>query len=466
MKKTAPPAPARKPLARTLADSIERQIGEGVLKTGDKLPSLRELAQLHGCAKNTVVAAFEQLVARGLINPRRGAGYFVREVAPPKAEEEAGSLGRAMDIVWLMREQLKWEAGTLSVGDGFPPVEWLSEVRLDKFHHKVVRTGLGSLFRYGNRFGYEPLRQHLVRKLADFGIATEPRQIVLTHGANHAMDILIRYFVPPGGVVLVDDPGYYPLFGKLKLAGAVIVGVPRVADGPDLEALEQLLAVHRPRLFFTQSIGHNPTGSDTFKVLQLAQKYDLLLVENDALADFKPTASPRLSALDQLERTIYIGTFAKSFSAALRVGFVACSPDLASDLADLKALIHVSSSEYCERTVDVILSEGHYQRHLARLRSRLSAATESALALFDTVGATVFVRPASSLYIWAALPGVADSLEFAKELLASKIVLAPGRVFRVDSTVVSPWARYNVGAVGDPRFSKALRSALKVRSRR
>ena len=468
MKKTESSVTARIPLAKALADSIARQIADGVLKTGEKLPSLRELAHLHDCAKNTVVAAFELLVAQGLIDPRRGAGYFVREAARPKAEEEAGSLGRAMDIVWLMREQLKSEPGTLRIGDGFPPVEWLSEVRLDKFHHKVVRTGLGSLFRYGNRFGYEPLRQHLVRKLADFGIATEPRQIVLTHGANHAMDILIRYFVPPGGVVLVDDPGYYPLFGKLKLAGAVIVGVPRLADGPDLEALEQLLAVHRPRLFFTQSIGHNPTGSDTsaakaHKVLLLAQRNDLLLVENDPLADFKPTASPRLSALDQLERTIYIGTFAKSFSAALRVGFVACSPDLASDLADLKALIHVRSSEYCERTVDVILSEGHYQRHLAKLRARLSAATESALDLFDSVGANVFVRPSSSLYLWAELPGIADSLELAKELLQEKIMLAPGRIFRVDPAAVSAWARYNVGAVGDPRFGKALRSALKRR---
>ncbi|MBI2772849.1 MAG: PLP-dependent aminotransferase family protein [Burkholderiales bacterium] len=465
MKKAAAPA-SRTSLAASLADSIARQIADGVLTAGDKLPSLRELAQLHGYAKNTVVAAFELLVARGLIDPRRGAGYFVRESAKPRAEEEAGSLGRAMDIVWLMREQLKSEPGTLSVGDGFPPVEWLQEARLDKFHHKVVRTGLGSLFRYGNRFGYEPLRHHLVRKLADFGIGTEPRQIVLTHGANHAMDILIRYFVPPGGVVLVDDPGYYPLFGKLKLAGAKIVGVPRMADGPDIEALEQLLALHRPRLFFTQSVGHNPTGSDTsaakaFKVLQLAQKNDLLLVENDPLADFKPTSAPRLSALDQLERTIYIGTFAKSFSAALRVGFIACSADLASDLADLKALIHVSSSEYCERTVDVILSEGHYQRYLAKLRARLSAATEKALALFTSVQADVLVRPASSLYLWAALPGIPDSLELAKEMLRERIVIAPGRVFRVDSSEISPWARYNVGAVGDPRFARALKATLK-----
>jgi DNA-binding transcriptional MocR family regulator len=348
----------------------------GAYKAGDKLPSLRELAQLHHYAKNTVVAAFELLVSRGLVEPRRGSGYFVlaqKQAARP-AEEDAGSLGRAMDIVWLMREQLKTQPDAMAVGDGFPPVEWLADVRLDKYHPKVVRTGLGALFRYGSRFGYAPLRDHLVRKLADFGIGAEPRQIVLTHGANEAMDIVIRYFVPPGGKVLVDDPGYYPLFGKLKLAGAQMLAVPRLADGPDLDVLEQLLIAERPRLFFTQSLAHNPTGSDispakAFRVLQLAQKYDLLIVENDPLADFKPTALPRLSALDQLERTIYIGSFSKSFSAALRVGFIACGADLASDLADLKALIHVSSSEYCERTVDVILSEGHYQRHLNRLQT-------------------------------------------------------------------------------------------------
>jgi DNA-binding transcriptional MocR family regulator len=461
---------SRGTLAGSLADAIARQIAEGVYKADEKLPSLRELAQLHGCAKNTIVAAFEMLVARGLVDPRRGSGYFVRAAAKPRVEEEAGSLGRAMDIVWMMREQLKSEPGTLSVGDGFPPVAWLSEARLDKFHHKVVRTGLGSLFRYGNRFGYEPLRQHLVRRLGDFGIVAEPRQIVLTHGANHAMDILIRYFVPPGGAVLVDDPGYYPLFGKLKLAGARIVGVPRLPDGPDVEALAALLQAEKPRLFFTQSVGHNPTGSDTsaakaFKVLQLAQKHDLLLVENDPLADFKPTGAPRLAALDQLERTLYIGTFAKSISAALRVGFIACSADLASDLADLKALIDVSSSEYCERTVDVVLSEGHYHRHMARLRERLSAATRDALALFDSVGAEVFVRSPSSLYLWAALPGIDDSLALAKRLLADRIVIAPGRVFRVDSALPSRWGRYNVGAVSDPRFAAALRAiAAQARS--
>src|ERR1700712_5833156 len=89
----------------TLADAIERQIRDGAYKVGDKLPSLRELAELHRYAKNTVVTAFELLVSRGLIEPRRGSGYFVVERPESKAaDSEAGSLGRAMDIVWMMRE--------------------------------------------------------------------------------------------------------------------------------------------------------------------------------------------------------------------------------------------------------------------------------------------------------------------------------------------------------------------------
>jgi DNA-binding transcriptional MocR family regulator len=461
----------RPTIALALADSIERQIREGAFKVGDKLPSLRDLAQRYNHAKNTIVAAFEQLVARGLVEPRRGSGYFVCPTVVRAAEKEAGSLGRAMDIVWLMREQLKSEPGTLAVGDGFPPVEWLGEARLDRYHHKVVRTGMGALFRYGSRFGYEPLRQRLVRRLADFGIAVGARQIVMTHGANEAMDVVIRYFVPPGGTVFVDDPGYYPLFGKLKLAGARVIGVPRRVDGPDVAALEQLLLQHRPQLFFTQSIGHNPTGSDlgpatAFRLLNLARRHDFLLVENDPLADFKPASSPRLCSLDNLERTIYVGSFSKSFSAALRVGFIACEADLASDLADLKALLHVSSSEYCERTVDVILNEGHYQRHLNRLRQRLGEATARALQALEGEGGEVFARATHSLYLWASFPAIPDSLHLAEALLAQKVVLAPGRIFSVDPSAVSARARFNVGAVCDPRFLPALRQALAVTRRR
>ena len=458
------------PIAETLADLIGQQIAEGVYRDGDKLPSLRELAQLHRYAKNTVVAAFDLLVSRGVVEPRRGSGFYVLGPArgARRPDEDAGQLGRAMDIVWLMREQLKTQPDGVAVGDGFPPVDWLADMRLDRYHQKVVRTGLGALFRYGNRYGYAPLRDSLVRKLGDFGLRSTPGQLVLTQGANEAMDLVIRYFVPPGATVLVDEPGYYPLFGKLRLAGAHTVGVPRLADGPDTVALQALLARHRPRLFFTQSLAHNPTGSDISEakareVLQLAERHNLLIVEDDPLADFKPTSAVRLSTLDQLERTLYIGSFSKSFSAALRVGFVACNGALASDLADLKALIHVSGSEYCERMVDVMLREGHYERHLVRLRRRLGQATAQALDWLDTHGCEVFARSPQSLYLWVAFPGVPDSLELARQLAQRKVSMAPGRIFHADPSALSRWSRCNVGALLDARFQAAMGPVLASR---
>ena len=248
-----------KSLAETLADSIGSQIAEGAFRPGDRLPSIRTLAQDQGCSKNTVIEAFERLISIGQIEPRRGSGFFVIQRRNSiSRDDEPSSLEQAVDIVSFMREQLKEEPSKLNMGDGFPRIEWLEDTRLDKYHQKVVRTGLGSLFRYGSRYGYLPLRQRLIRSLANLGIDSNPSQIVLTQGANQAMDIIIQYFIRPGDAVLVDDPGYYPLFGKLKLRGANIVGVPRLPDGPDVTALETSLETLKPKLFFTQSVAHNP----------------------------------------------------------------------------------------------------------------------------------------------------------------------------------------------------------------
>jgi len=454
-------------IAQSFADSIRRQIHQGAYRPGQKLPSLRELSDLHGYSKNTVVAAFELLVAEGVLEPRRGSGFYVAtSTRVPHQEEEATSLNRAMNIVWMMREQFKTIPDAHPLGDGFPPIDWLSDLRLDKYHPKVVRSGMGTVFRYGNRFGYMPLREHLVHRLESFGIGAKPSQILLTQGANSAMDLVIRYFVPPGATVLVDDPGYYLLFGKLKLANAKIIGVPRLADGPDLEALEQLMTVYKPRLFFTQSSCHNPTGTDiapgkAFRILKLAQEHNLMIVENDALADFKPLSTPRLAALDQLERTIYIGSFSKSFSASLRVGYIACSDDLASELADLKTLLAANSSEYCERTVNVILREGHYERHMVNLRERATKATTVARDVLAQLGANVLGNSPQSLYLWSSLPGHSNTHELAQKLQKQNILLAPGRLFCVNSEEPCAWSRFNTGALANPKVSKALLLALK-----
>ncbi|MBW0448488.1 PLP-dependent aminotransferase family protein [bacterium M00.F.Ca.ET.228.01.1.1] len=449
-------------LSSSMADTLARQIEEGVFPAGTKLPSIREYAEASGCSKNTVISAFETLTANGLIEPRRGSGFYVaRQVKAAAEPEDARVLDRAMDTVWLMREQLQVKPAVLNLGEGFPPIDWLEGTRLDQYHQRVVRTGVASLFRYGSRYGYLPLRQSLQQKLSGYEIDAPPSQIVLTHGANQAMDLVLRYFVRPGDAVLVDDPGYYPLFGKLKLSGANIIGVPREVDGPNLAELERCMVEHRPKLFFTQSVGHNPTGTDTsaakaYRILQLAEHHDTVIVENDAFADLRPRSLTRIATLDQLRRTIYIGSFSKSVSAALRVGFLACNAALASDLADVKMLIHVSSSEYSERTLAAIVSDGHFMRHTNQLQEKLRRATAAGKNVLKKVGASIFKESDQSMYLWASLPGWPDSMKLAKAMLNHGVILAPGAVFSPTSDKVSPYCRFNVGYLSDERFLSAL----------
>jgi DNA-binding transcriptional MocR family regulator len=456
---------AGKTLVEGISESIERQIVAGAIREGQRLPSIRQFADMHRCSINTVVSAFEVLASKGLIKPKRGSGYYVIQV-PAAPDDEMKSLDRAMDTVWLMREQVKQSTTELPVGEGFPPVAWLEESKLYRYQQQLDRVGRHSMYRYGDRYGYLPLRQHLVQRLAHLGIAANLNQIVLTHGANMALNAIIYYFIKAGDSVLVDDPGYYPLFGKLRLHGANIVGVPRQQDGPDADALEAQLKTNKFKLFFTQSVGHNPTGSDLSyekgrRILDLAEKYNLVIVESDPFADFHATDTTRMAALDQLARTIYIGTFSKSLSPALRVGFLACSADLASDLADVKLLMHVSTSEYNERLVDAVLSDGHYLRHTARLRERVLAANQAAHTLFLSYGAEFFCRSPHSLYVWAALPGVRDTRDFARAMLDRNIALAPGAIFSVESGAPNPWCRFNVGYVTDPIFVEAFSAEIK-----
>ncbi|KWR74584.1 MULTISPECIES: PLP-dependent aminotransferase family protein [Pseudomonas] len=455
----------RQTLAEQVAQSLARQIREGALQRGDRLPSLREYMRLHGHSKNTVITAYELLAAQGLVEARHGKGFFVRASAPRSSEaEEPLPYTRALDTIWMMRQQFVHEPARAPLGEGFPPVAWLQDMRLDRFTRQVLRTDANSLFRYGNRLGNPALRQSLVRRLAGYAIDGNPRQILTTHGANHALDLIVRRFVAPGDAVLVENPGYYPLFGKLQLQGARMLSVPRLADGPDLQALEQLLRRERPKLFFLQSVGHNPTGSDispvkAHQLLKLADEHDLLLVEDDAMADFKPSSAIKVATLDQLRRTLYVGSFSKSISASLRVGFIAGSRERIEELADLKMLLHTSCSELCERTVDVALGEGYFLRHLTRLQAQVAAATHAGLAVLDALGAEVLCRPQQSLYLWARFPHIDDAEAFTRDVLPQALALAPGAIFSTDRGQANPWLRLNVAYLQDPLFAACVRQA-------
>jgi len=316
---------------------------------------------------------------------------------------------------------------------------------------------------YGDPAGFEPLRRMLARALEERGIATQPQQVLMTHGANHALDLLVRHLLNAGDKALVDAPGYYPLFAKLKLLGIEMLGVQRLPDGPDLEALEQLLIMHKPKVYFIQSLAHNPTGSSislfkAHKLLQLAAKHNVWVVEDDAFAELLDPQIPRLATLDQFERVFYVSTFSKTLSAGLRVGYIAGPQQQVNELRDLKMLTIIASSDFSERILFEMLSTGHYKKHITKLRQRAQEASKQSARVMQQLGLKVHPHIEQSFYHWVELPSSCSEIDIARSAAQHGIFLAPGAVFYPNRISPTPTLRVNAAYAGDERFKKFLSS--------
>jgi DNA-binding transcriptional MocR family regulator len=285
------------------------------------------------------------------------------------------------------------------------------------------------LIDYGNPYGYLPLRNHIAdTMLPEIGIKAHESQIVLTCGASQALDLVSRHLLKPGDKVLVDDPGYYNLFGNLRLQGLQLIGVPRDVDGPDLDMLESLADEHRPKLYFTQSVLQNPTGSTmnhhtAFRVLQAAERYGFRVVEDDIFSDMQPQSTPRLAALDQLDRVIYVRSFSKTLSGSLRVGFVACNQRLAQDLVDTKMVTSITTSQFTEKLLYRLLTEGYYRKYLSRLIDRVGEARRTVAEAFERMGLESFGDFDNGMFLWGRFADIDDSLPLAEHAMKQGVML-------------------------------------------
>ena len=446
------------PLINQIVSAIKQRIDERAQRTGARMPSIRKFALDHGVSRFTVVQAYDRLVAMGYLTSRQGSGFYVATRPQPQSvKSETCNLERSMDVLWLLRSALTNDASKPMPGAGWLPGSWMDEAGIQRGLRTISRGGGAFLTSYGLPQGYPPLRQLLQRRLGEIGVHAEVAQIVMTKGASHALDLIARTLIKPGDAVLVDDPGYFILSGLLKSLGARLVGVPWLRDGPDVAALETLLVEHRPKVFFTNTVLHNPTGASisqatAYRVLQLAEKYNFMIVEDDIYGDFHPQPVTRLATLDQLERVIYVSSFSKTISASLRVGFFACARDMAEQLTDLKLLTGLTSSEVNERLIHQLLTGGYYRKHLGKLRSRLQDAQQTTISRFEKMGFEIYFEPAGGMFLWARLKGHPDTAQIAGAAASKGIMLAPGHLFRPHQEP-SEWLRFNVAVCDSEMFS-------------
>lgn len=459
-------------LTGQLADRFAERIRNRLLPPGARLPSVRECARQQGVSPHTVVAAYDQLLAQGLVEARRQRGFYVRDsgavgVGPDAAStrsapDQAPAPLVAADASALIRGMFHRPSDKPQPGMGVFPPDWLESTFMPAAVRRVTSSkALQELsLQYGEPAGDGGLRRSLATKLAGISVPAAPDQIVTTIGATHALDIVSRTLLRAGDPVMVEEPGWAIEFARLEALGMRILPVPRKADGPDLEVMERYCTAgeaHKPKLFVSVSVLHNPTGysltpGSAHRVLQLANRHDFHIVEDDTYSHLAPEHATRLCALDGLQRTIYVGGFAKILAPNWRIGFLAASPALVGRLLETKLLATLTSPALFERALAWCIDQGQLRRHAERIRVRLDGARGRTVKLALAAGCTLASEPAG-LFGWVDTGVDTDAL--TQRMLDEGYLLAPGSLFharRPPTTLM----RINFATAQDATFWKVF----------
>lgn len=453
-------------LVERVMQAVQQRISNRTLAAGAKVPSIRGLAETLQVSKSTVVEAYDRLAAEGVIQSRRGSGFYVTSHLPPLSLTELGPLlDRAVDPFWVSRQSLDAADNTIKAGCGWLPGSWLPEAGIRRALRSAARADVSMLADYGTSRGLPALRQLLARRMADRGIDAAPDQIMLTESGTQAIDLLCRFLLEPGDTVLVDDPCYFNFLALLRAHRVKLVSVPYTPSGPDMTLFAQALAEHRPRLYITNSALHNPTGATlspvvAHRLLKLADQAGLTIIEDDIFGDFEHEPSPRLAAFDGLDRVVHIGSFSKSLSAAVRCGFIAARHDWIESLIDLKIATSFGSGRLSSELVLSVLKDGTYRKHMEALRERLSRSMGPVSARLETLGIKPWIEPRGGMFLWSALPEGIDAADVARRALMENVVLAPGNAFSVAQSA-SRFLRFNIAQCADPRVFKVLERAMR-----
>ncbi|KAB0266129.1 PLP-dependent aminotransferase family protein [Microvirga brassicacearum] len=447
--------------------AIRMKVASRALVSGDRLPSIRRFAATMGVSPSTVVEAYDRLAAEGLIRARRGSGFYVAGTGMPAMALAATepSRDRAVDPFWVSRQSLDADPAVMKPGCGWLPADWMPNPALRRALRTLARADDAVLADYGSTRGSPLLRRLLLGRFAEEGIEASPDQLMLTASGTQAIDLICRFLLRPGDTVLVDDPCYFNFQALLRAHQVRMTGVPYTPSGPDMAAFESTLTAERPRLYITNSALHNPTGATlspqtAYRLLSAASAHDLTIVEDDIFADFEPDPSPRLAALDGLNRVIRIGSFSKTLSASIRCGFIAGRADWIEGLVDLQvATCFGGPSPVATTLIANVLAGGGYRKHMEELRQRLARARHDMAACLEPLGIRPWLMPRGGFYLWCRLPAGQDSAALARMAVEENIVLAPGNVFSVSQTA-GAFLRFNVAQSGDPRIVAVLTRAM------
>ncbi len=431
-------------LYQDIAARTEKLIGEGVLRPGERLPSVRQACRTHAVSPITVTQAYALLESRGLIEARPKSGYFVRarlgqKLPEPAMTHPAGGATelQVSDFIFQILDSVR-DPDIVPLGSSFPaaslfPFDKLGRCLASASRRLDPQSTLSDL-----PPGNEALRRQIALRYLAQGASVSPQEIVVTAGAMEGLNLCLQAVTRPGDLIAVESPTFYAGLQASERLGLRVIEIPsHPRQGVSLTALEAALREHPVKACLFMLNFANPTGSllsDPRKqeLLQLLRRHQVPLIEDDVYGElhFDRQAPLCSKAADSDGLVMHVSSFSKCLAPGYRLGWVAAGR-YAEAIRRQKLATSLATSVPVQIALADYLRQGGFDKHLRQLRRRLAeqAATLVAAVERHFPEGTRLARPQGGYFLWLELPPQVDALRLHREALARGISVAPGPIF-------------------------------------
>lgn len=472
-----PDRTAKKPIYKQIADYIEKGISEGTFPADSLLPSERALAGELQVNRSTIVAAYEELQALGIVERKKGSGTRVSTDIWGIAHKRIPNWGRYVEdgsflpnlpLVQRLRTEI-YKTNLINLASGELTKSLLPHSEFQEILSNQLFTGyLG----YDHPQGSELLRETICAHVKEYkNIKTEPDSVLITSGAQQALHLIIQCLLKPGDAVAIEDPSYCYSLPIFQSAGLKIFYLPVDKHGIDPQDLVSLHQKHKIRMVFLNPDHQNPSGrvlslERRRKVLELSAEFGIPVIEDDpySLTSFNGVINPTLKSMDQNGNVLYVSSLSKIVASGLRIGWVIGPTPVIQRLADAKQQVDFGHSVFPQWIAKEFLESGRFQDHIVLLREKLAAQrNEITSSLSELLGDRVeFFMPEGGIHLWCKIKEEINEYRLLDESMKRGIAFVPGSIMGSKKGYIRfTFGREEPDAIreGMLRFSEALKAA-------
>jgi GntR family transcriptional regulator, regulator for abcA and norABC len=433
------------PLHKQITDYIREKISNGEWTIGYRLPPQRTLAKEFEVNRSTVVTAYDELIAEGLIEGKSGSGtrvvnntWNLLATNPPPDWNSYVKVGTHKPNLPTIQEinQAEFIPGIIRLGTGELSPNLIPSTMMKEIFHQLSYKEIS--YGYEEPKGLLPLREQISNYLKTIGISASPSSILIVSGALQALQLISVGLLHRGSTVLTEKPSYLHSLNVFQSAGMHLTGIPLDKEGIQANLIQQYKKQQKAALLYTIPSFHNPTGTlmtveRRKQLLNNCQQEQLPLIEDDVYRElwFDEHSPKPIKAFDKHGLVLYLGSLSKSLSPGLRIGWIVGPEPVVEHLADIKMQTDYGSSSLSQWAAVEWFSSGLYSTHLNEVREQLKTRRDFTLDTLNKYFSDIAVweKPTGGFYIWLRLLPTLSMRKLFEVALSEGILLNPGNVY-------------------------------------